>query len=303
MKKILSLLLLTSSIFSMQLDLVNRKHNFQEKLYKQDVVKNLDLQKVSTSVFVPHALESAKLYHGPKGFYVHHDNKMKRIEKCFTDPIIRNITSQQANDFHKVGYFHLTQMNDGAYSLKAKARLVGGGPVLGAIMYWVTKSVCYGTIAAGAGATIAVTGGAVVGAVGGGAAVGGVAATTGTIATAGATATGTIGGAVSLASGITTTTIAGTAGLTTVGAAITTTAGVVTAGTGTAVLVTSGVGIATSTITGVVGTAALAETAAVTTGAVLATGATTGGIIAGTVCGIEAASTAVGTFFGMLPTP
>ena len=150
MKKILGLLLVTSSIFSMQLQLTDKRHNFQEKLYRQDILKHADIQKVSTSVFVPHALGSAQLYHGPKGFYVHHDNKMKRIQKCFTDPVIRNITSQQANDFHTVGHFHLTQMNVGEYSLNAKPRLIGGGAGGATVGFYVCKFatyfVCHGAI-------------------------------------------------------------------------------------------------------------------------------------------------------------
>lgn len=61
-----------------------------------------------------------------------------------------------------------------------------------------------------------------------------------------------------------------------------------------------------ATATGLTATArgmGVTGSAAIITGSILATGATIGGIIAGTVCGIEAASTTIGTFFGMLPTP
>lgn len=140
-KKILGLLLLSSSLFSMELALVsgvqdhiskehrlyNSSHYLQKKLYKKDYLNEHDLHKVSADVFAPEKLGSVKLYHGEKGFYVNHDNKIQRIQKCFTEPAFRNATKEQLEEFGKAGYFSINKMNDGEFSLKAKGRVIGGG--------------------------------------------------------------------------------------------------------------------------------------------------------------------------------
>lgn len=163
MKKILSLLLTTSSIFSMQLDLVNfdqKTNNLEEKFFKYSDSYTTNTNKIHiepSSVFIPHQLGSVELYHGKKGFYVRQDDKKYVIKKYFTDPIARDLTKEQLKAFLKNGYFSLNQMNDGEFSLKAKGRVVGGGPTLGLVAYWTTKAVCYGVIFA---ATLgAITGG------------------------------------------------------------------------------------------------------------------------------------------------
>ena len=71
------------------------------------------------------------------------------------------------------GYIAVNQTDDGEYTLRAHIRAPGGGPIAGIVAYWVTKSLCYGTAAAGATAIVVSTGGlagAATGAVAGGAA-------------------------------------------------------------------------------------------------------------------------------------
>ena len=244
MKKILSLLLVTSSIFSMQLDLVKSKIKPE-------------------SVFAPSKLGSVELYHGNKGFYVHQDNKKHVIKKYFTDPIIRDITKKQLNAFLEGGYFSLNQMEDGEFSLKAKGRINGGGPIFGTFMYWVTKSLCYATAVAATSA-IAVSGGSI------GFITNGVAATSAAV-------------------------ITGTAATTTTITAIGTTAGVVV-GTG-------GAGAIVGGTAGILGAAVGGTSAASTAGLVTAAAVTSTGSVAATVAAVETISVAVGTFFGMAPTP
>ena len=285
MKKILSLLFLTSSMFSMQLDLVNtdtRAQRFQEKLYKQDFLKTHDLHKVEASVIVPERLGSAKLYHGDKGFYVHHDNKMKRIQKCFTDKMVRNITPEQLQAFAQVGYFTLNKMSDDEYSLRANGRVNGGGPLFGGFMYWATKSVCYGALAAAGSAAVIGTGGAIVGAVAGTAALGGA---------------GTAG-ALALAGTATSSTVVGIAASTTIATSIVTTAGVGIGTLATAGAVTTGAGGVATVLGASAGGAVVTKAAMVGTGAVLASGVKAGAIIGG----IEWLSVTVGTVCGMAPT-
>lgn len=280
MKRILSLLLLSSSIFSMQLE---RVQQHQEKLYKHDMLNALNIKKVEASVFVPERLGSAKLYHGDKGFYVHHDDKMKRVQKCFVDPMVRNITPEQLKQFIKVGRFALNRMNDGEFSLKANGNINGGGPMFGGFMYWATKSVCYGALAAATATTVIATGGAVAGAIAGGAAAGG-AIGTGVVATA-----GHLAGTAVITAGATATT----------GAAITTTAGIGFAtATTVATVTTGGAGTVAAAIGG--STAGIA----ITKGTVLATSGLVASGVKGSmiVAGIESLSLAVGTLCGMAPT-
>jgi hypothetical protein len=234
MKRILSLLLLTSSISAMELDRVSYADN-KNKMYIEPF-----------SVKVPKKLGSLDLYHSKKGFYVRQDDKKQTIKKYFTDPMLRDITKPQLKAFLANGYLTINQMEDGEYSLRAKGRIVGGGPILGTVAYWVTKSLCYGTAVAAVGATVVATGGAVGGAVGGGAFIAGTAVTS----TAAATPVATVA---------------------------------------------SGAGLVGAVVTG----AGLSGAAATTTVAVV-TGA---GSVATTIAGVEALSLAVGTFFGMLPTP
>jgi hypothetical protein len=314
MKKVLYLSLVTCSIFSMKLDNIRsnclKAKTIQQKLVKRHLSKlnegkehsqksNDDIKQCidSSSFFASKGLGKIKLYHDAQGFHVRHNDKMHYVQPCFTDSIVRNVTPQQMKDFQKAanGYLYINQMGDGQFSLEVKDRTRGGGPHFGAFMYWVTKSLCYGTIIAAAG-TIAVTAGApVVGAITGKAAIaGGVAA----------------GAKTSVALGVASHTVAASGAIAATELAAATTAatltsgavgsGVSAAGVATAVKVAStavsvGTGLSAAAITG----AGLAGEAVTVTGAAVSTGATTGGIVAG----IEALSISVGLLFGMLPTP
>ncbi len=265
MKKVLSLLLVTSSIFSMQLDLIKPE-----------------------SVFVPQRLGSVALYHGKKGFYVHQDNKKHVIKKYFTDPMVRDITKKQLKAFLQAGYLSLNQMNDGEFSLKAKGRINGGGPHLGTFMYWLTKSVCYGTMAAAVG-TVIVKGGSV-----------GVGTMSSTakdraIDAANDIVMGSTKGAILYVAETATVPLSSLSLEAATSAVITTAPRLVN----TAAIGASGTGILL--VEKAIDIAGCNQEAALVTGAgvVAATGA--GGL--GVAASIEALSLTVGIFFGMLPTP
>ena len=245
----------------------------------------------SKSVFVPNRLGEVELFHGKKGFCVYKDDIKYPVQKYHTDKMVRDMSKEQLQAFLAVGYVCLNQMENGEYSLRANGRINGGGPMLGAAMYWVTKSLCYGTAAAAIGTVAVTTAGVGVAAVTGGAAA---VASGAVLSTAGAAAAGTT---------------AITAG------AIGTTAGaVVTAGAATTAVVAVGTtavsgGIAAVAVTGAaiagtsVGTAAVGVTAVGATVAASSGAAASVGTGAAIVIGIETLSVAVGSFFGMLPTP
>src|SRR3990172_5106583 len=278
MKKILGLLLVSSSIFSMQLD-VSKSERKSNDLHISNTNK---VQIKPQSFFAPERLGIVTLYHCKNGFCVHKDDKKHVIKKYFTDPMVRDITKEQLKSFVKNGYFVLNQMNDREFSLKAKGRVVGGGPMFGAFMYWATKSVCYGTAVAAVGTVAVGTAGV------------GVALASSTLAVAG---TGAVAGA---AAATTTVTITAAAASTTVAAGtVTAIAGASAAAvTGGASVVATAIAV-TSAAGTTVGGMSLTAAAATTTAGVV----TSAGGIAATIAGVEAVSLAVGTFFGMLPTP
>ena len=299
MRKILGLLFISSSIFSMQLDLV-KPNKTVSVLVPADKLTPAELNSLSKvyinrkAVFAPERLGSVELCHGKKGFSVLQNNKKHAIAKYFTDPMVRDISREQLGAFLQGGYLSINQMNDGKFSLKANGRIKGGGPAFGAFMYWATKSLCYGTAAAVITTTVAVTGGAVVGAAGGGAvagaATGAVAANSASLAIAGVAATSTAGTVIGTTSGAVVGTLAA--------------GGVVAGGTGAVAAVIT----ATSTAGATIGGVAVAEAAALTTvaGLTAVSGTTTAasvGTVTATVMAVESLSVAVGTFFGMLPTP
>lgn len=131
MKRVLSLLLITSSIFAMKNDVTPIKKG---------------------SFFAPSNLGTVELFHDTQGFFVNKFNEQHRIEKHYTDSMIRNINKKQLTSFLGNGYLTLNQMNTGKYSLKARGRIPGGGPVAGLIAYWTTKTLCYSVMVAGIGA-------------------------------------------------------------------------------------------------------------------------------------------------------
>ena len=129
MRKILGLLFISSSIFSMQLGLV-----------KSDEKK---VHIPPTFVFVPSRLGPVDLYHGKKGFSVIHENKKHKIESPFTDPMVRNITPEQLKAFLNNGRLSINQTTDGTFLLKANTRTVGGGIIGANIGAFLGKATVY----------------------------------------------------------------------------------------------------------------------------------------------------------------
>ncbi len=300
MKKILSLLFLSSSLFSMQLAFKMQTPRFdrvksavvkQQKAIalqtNQVISKVVDTPKVyinASSIRAPHSLSDIKLYHGKKGFVVLHDEKKHVIEKRFMDQTARNITREGLKSFLKTGYFALNQTNDGTFTLKAHHRLTGGGPMLGTAMYWLTKTLCYGTALTAVGAATVTTGGVAAGAITGGAAAGaGIAVGTAAVTTTATAAIGTTAGIVT-----------GTAAVGgTIAAGATIAAGSIATGSAAGATVVGVTAVQAASLVTAAGVTAASTTAA----------AASVGTFGACALGIEALSTAVGTFFGMLPTP
>lgn len=150
-------------MFAMDLSLIKQEHQ-PEKLPQRNVHGAWLEEIKKPSVFIPIRLGDMKLYHSDKGFRVYDKNGNKsKIENVFLDPVIRNITRHELSMLLQTGYLVMDRNTNGDFSLKATVRTVGAGPLFGKIMYWATKSVCYGVLIAGAGAIVVFGGGGVSG--------------------------------------------------------------------------------------------------------------------------------------------
>jgi hypothetical protein len=161
MKKILSLLFLSSSLFSMQLALKMQTPRFvKQSVAKVNTVakdialtskptmdnKKIDLSfpkfKIdSSSIRAPHYMADAQLFHGKKGFVVVHNEKTYLLEKVLMNKEARDMTKKSLKSFIKCGFFSLDQTNDGQFTLKAHYRLPGSGVIGATIGCFLGKAV------------------------------------------------------------------------------------------------------------------------------------------------------------------
>ncbi len=129
---------------------------------KGERLKSSDYLKIdASSLRAAHSLGKITLFHNDKkGFYVSQDDDtVHKIKNCWMDAPLRNVSNKQLKSFQENGYFILNQMSDGEFSLRAHARGLGSGPITGMILYWTTKSLCYGAALAGATTLTVGTGG------------------------------------------------------------------------------------------------------------------------------------------------
>jgi hypothetical protein len=118
----------------------------------------------------PENLGSLAVLNMPDGFAVIKDGKINPIESDCVDITLRKMDyKQRALYLSKGGSIELNQADNGEFTLKSVANLKGGGPVMAAALYWITKVSCYTGVAisatavvAGAAASAVATGGATV---------------------------------------------------------------------------------------------------------------------------------------------
>lgn len=138
---------------------------------------------------VAQAIKNGYITRDSKGFHVIKKNKKFDVQSCFVDKDLMKYNPQQLNAFLQCGYMESKRMSDGQYTIKKHVRGLGGGPVLAAAFYCVTKGLCYAGVIGSGSAVIATTGGFAGGIIAGG--LGIAAAGTGT-ATAAATTVGIV---------------------------------------------------------------------------------------------------------------
>ena len=113
------------------------------------------------TVFIPSRLGKTKLYYDKGTFKILQKENLHTIKSYDLDPLLRNISDKKLEVLLQHGYIDVSQFDNGDFSLRTKIRGLGGGPATAAALYWITKTVCYGTALAGAGTAVVTTGGTI----------------------------------------------------------------------------------------------------------------------------------------------
>lgn len=119
-----------------------------------------------TSLFVPHALGRLSVdYDGCNFVVVNSAHLRSFVSEEDLSKELRGISIDTLKKVLDVGYLSVRKTGEN-YALQLNGRLRGGGPIAGAIGYWVTKTVCYGTALGALGGAVAATGGGALGIIG-----------------------------------------------------------------------------------------------------------------------------------------
>jgi hypothetical protein len=105
-------------------------------------------------LFIPAKLGTLQVIHDENGFRVNKDGVSYDVDSFSVDSSLRKLKKEQMKKFLVNGRIIVNQASDGGYSLRSAVNLKGGGPISGAIAYWVTKSLCWGGVGIAAGAAV-----------------------------------------------------------------------------------------------------------------------------------------------------
>lgn len=108
-------------------------------------------------LFVPQKLGSVQLFKTDEGFEIIKDSESIKVKSYDVDPILKNLNKDTIKEFGKIGSIHLNQFNNGDYSLKAKGKINGGGPLTGMIAAWTVRALMYSAAATVAASAVAST--------------------------------------------------------------------------------------------------------------------------------------------------
>jgi hypothetical protein len=101
-------------------------------------------------LFVPQKLGSVQLFKTDEGFEIVKDGESIKVKSYDVDPVLKNLNQDNVEEFGKVGSILVNKFDNGEYSLKAKAKIKGGGPLTGMLLGWAVRASMY---SAGAAAT------------------------------------------------------------------------------------------------------------------------------------------------------
>ena len=145
---------------------------------------------------------STALVRTANGYNFHVDGFSREVKPYDVDARVRSMNGEQLGRLAAIGGLKAHKMSNGDYRIEIGGGLKGGGPVAGAVAYWVVKVGLWGGLVGAATTATIATGGAVAGM-----AVGGAATATAATATAAATAVmstgaaGAVAGAAAVAGG------------------------------------------------------------------------------------------------------
>lgn len=171
MKKILSLSLITCSVFSMQLDLMtsqstpvipNKKAIFksttncidpklnliQFSSHDNKSIYNNNIQPLTDqffvinkkALFIPQRLGNISVCYNNNEFSIKKDQQLIPIQRCFIDKELRGISKENLNRLlTSSAYLVVNKINKNEYSLKLNGRLLGGGVVGATTGFYIGK--------------------------------------------------------------------------------------------------------------------------------------------------------------------
>ena len=101
------------------------------------------------AVYVPERVGKMLLEYKDREFYAHNEKGSHKIQRCFIDKELRGMLPKDLAQFLQHGYIDVNNCGEDTYSLRARNRMRGGGPITGAIVYFGVKGIAYGIIASG----------------------------------------------------------------------------------------------------------------------------------------------------------
>ena len=112
----------------------------------------LCISQLSAMELIEHSAVSSasnlKLYTNHKDFFVEDDTAAYRVERHDMNPLLREVIQRKAlNKFVGDGYVRINKLNEAKYSLAAKVRGNGGGPVTGWFAGLTTRIIGYSGLA------------------------------------------------------------------------------------------------------------------------------------------------------------
>lgn len=91
--------------------------------------------------------QNIQLSYNQGAFSIHDGERTICVPSYDTASIFRGRSEQDIQRFAQIGKFLVKRYDSGEYAVDAQGGLNGGGPVLGAIVYWTVKVSAYGAIA------------------------------------------------------------------------------------------------------------------------------------------------------------
>ena len=130
-----------------------------EKIELNDQVFELiESQNVPLIIVAANVVDTLVVYN-QREYGVVQNGVLHKVQESLVNPLLKGVSSVQLLKFMEKGEVVVNQMADGQFSLNPQIRGLGGGALCANIVYWIIKTVSYGTAVAAAGSIVAVTGG------------------------------------------------------------------------------------------------------------------------------------------------